>query len=166
MNQDVLYEADGPVAVVTLNRPQYHNAQSWRLLDQLDAALDRAVEDKDIRVVVVRAAGDHFSSGHDLGTEEQLADKAARGVPDEGLDFYDAFRYYNLDITVKWRNLPKPTIAMVTGYCIYGGWMIAAAMDLIFATPNAQFLAGQVEYLSHPWDINPRRSVRAAQRRA
>ena len=69
MNQDVLYEANGPVAVVTLNRPQYHNAQSWRLLDQLDAALDRAVEDKDIRVVVVRgeeADRNPFARAHEL----------------------------------------------------------------------------------------------------
>lgn len=157
MSQDVLYEVDGAVALVTLNRPQYRNAQSWRLLDQLDEALGSAVEDDKIRVIVVRGAGPHFSSGHDLGTPEQLADKEARGIPDDGLEFYEAFRYYNLDITVKWRNLAKPTIAMVHGYCIYGGWMIAAAMDLIFASPEAQFLAGQVEYFSLPWDIHPRK---------
>ncbi|HVR28572.1 MAG TPA: enoyl-CoA hydratase-related protein [Thermoanaerobaculia bacterium] len=155
---DVLYEVQGSTAMVTLNRPRYHNAQSWALLDALDAALDRAVEDDAVRVVVVRGAGENFSSGHDLGTPEQRADKEARGVPDQGLEYYDNFRHYNLDLTVKWRNLEKPTIAMVRGWCIYGGWMIAAAMDVIFAAPDAKFLAGLVEYFSIPWDIAPRKA--------
>ena len=156
--QEVLYEVDGALALLTLNRPRYRNAQSWRLLDRLDEALDRAMADDAVRVVVLRGAGEHFSSGHDLGTPEQLADKQARGVPDQGVEFYDNFRRYNLDYTMKWRNLHKPTIAMVQGYCIYGGWMIATAMDLVFASPDALFLAGLVEYFSIPWDIHPRKT--------
>ncbi len=157
-NEDVLYAVDGAVAVVTLNRPGYRNAQSWKLLDELDQALDRAMDDASVRVVIVRGAGGNFSSGHDLGTAEQRADKEERGIPDEGLLFYDNFRKYNLDYTLKWRNLPKPTIAMVQGYCIYGGWMIAAAMDLIFASPDARFLAGLVEYFSIPFDVGFRKA--------
>jgi enoyl-CoA hydratase len=155
---EVLYEVDRGVAVVTLNRPRYRNAQSWKLLDALDVALDRAMLDEAVRVVVVQGAGDHFSSGHDLGTPEQLEDQQARGIPERGLRFYEIFRKYNLDYTLKWRNLPKPTIAMVRGYCIFGGWMIAAAMDLVFASPDARFLAGLVEYFSVPWDIHPRKA--------
>jgi enoyl-CoA hydratase len=161
MTQDaaeVLYEVRETTAIVTLNRPRYRNAQSWALLDGLDLALDRALADDAVRVIVVRGAGDQFSSGHDLGTPEQRADKQARGIPDDGLRYYDNFRKYNLDLTVKWRNLPKPTIAMVRGWCIYGGWMIAAAMDVIFAAPDARFLAGLVEYFSIPWDISPRKA--------
>ncbi len=156
--QDVRYEVDGPVAVVTLDRPRYRNAQSWRLLDELDAALDTAVEDRAVRVVVVRGAGEHFSAGHDLGTAEQIEDMRARGTPRVGIAEYDSFRRYNLDLTLKWRNLAKPTIAMVRGYCIYGGWMIAAAMDVLFASPTARFLAGQVEYLSVPFDVGFRKA--------
>jgi enoyl-CoA hydratase len=52
--EDVRYEVDGRVARVTLNRPRYRSAQSWQMLDQLDEALDRACEDRDVRVVVVR----------------------------------------------------------------------------------------------------------------
>jgi enoyl-CoA hydratase len=154
----VLYEVRDTTALVTLNRPRYRNAQSWALLDALDLALDRAAADDGVRVVVVRGAGEDFSSGHDLGTPEQRADKQARGIPDDGLRYYDNFRRYNLDLTVKWRNLPKPTVAMVRGWCIYGGWMIAAAMDVIFASPDARFLAGLVEYFSIPWDISPRKA--------
>ncbi len=156
--RDVRYQTDGPVALVTLNRPRYRNAQSWRLLDELDLALERAQEDRAIRVAIVRGEGDHFSAGHDLGTPEQIEDYKARGLPRVGIDEYEAFRKYNLDLTLKWRNLPKPTVAMVRGYCIYGGWMIASAMDVVFASPDARFLAGQVEYLSIPFDVGFRKA--------
>jgi enoyl-CoA hydratase len=155
---DVLYDVDGAIARVTLNRPRYRNAQSYRLLDELDIALDRAMDDPEVKVVVVTGAGDHFSSGHDLGTPESVADRQARGIPDSGIGFYQNFRKYNYDLTLKWRNLPKPTIAMVRGFCIYGGWMIASAMDLVFASPDAQFLAGLVEYFSIPWDLGGRKT--------
>ena len=156
--RDVRYETDGPLALVTLDRPRYRNAQSWRLLDELDVALDRAQADRAIAAVVVRGEGEHFSAGHDLGTPEQVEDYKARGIPSVGIEEYEAFRRYNLDLTLKWRNLPKPTIAMVRGYCIYGGWMIAAAMDVIFASPDARFLAGQVEYFSTPFDVGFRKA--------
>jgi enoyl-CoA hydratase len=155
---DVLIECDERVAILTLNRPRYRNAQSWALLDALDARLDEAMANPDVRVVIVRGAGEHFSSGHDLGTPEQIQDQQARGIPDRGIQFYENFRKYNLDYTLKWRNLPKPTIAMVQGYCIFGGWMIASAMDLVFASPDARFLAGLVEYFSIPWDVHPRKA--------
>ena len=111
--KDVGYEVDGRVALVTLNRARYRNAQSWRLLDELDEALDTAQADKEVRVVVVRGEGEHFSAGHDLGTPEQIEDVRERGVPAVGIAEYEAFRKYNLDLTLKWRNLPKPTVAMV-----------------------------------------------------
>jgi enoyl-CoA hydratase len=155
---DVLYETDGPLAVVTLNRPRYRNAQSYRLLDQLDDALQRAAADHEVKVIIVQGAGEHFSSGHDLGTPESIAYREEIGVSDSGIGYYEAFRKYNLELTLKWRNLPKPTIAMVRGYCIYGGWMIASAMDLIFAAEDARFLAGLVEYFSIPWDVGHRKA--------
>ncbi len=157
-DNDVRYELDGPVARITLDRPRYRNAQSWQMLDQLDAALDRAMGDKHVKVAIVSGAGEHFSAGHDLGTPEQVEDRKRRGIPDTGLVDYETFRKYNLDYTLKWRNLPKPTVAMVRGYCIYGGWMIAAAMDVVFASPDARFLAGQVEYFSIPWDVGARKA--------
>jgi enoyl-CoA hydratase len=155
---DVLYETHGPIARVTLNRPRYRNAQSYALLDALDEALDRAANDHDVKVVVVAGAGDHFSSGHDLGTPESLEDRARRNIPEDALGDYESFRKYNNDLTLKWRNHPKPTIAMVRGYCIYGGWMIAAAMDVVFASEDALFLPGFVEWFSIPWDIGARKT--------
>ena len=156
--ENVLYDADGAVATLTLNRPQYRNAQSYDLLDELDAKLDRAMADRSIKVIIVRGSGGNFSSGHDLGTPEQAAWREKRQLPASGIEYYDNFRHYNFDITHKWRNLPKPTIAMVEGYCIYGGWMIAASMDLVFAAEEALFLAGQVEYFSLCYDLGVRKA--------
>jgi enoyl-CoA hydratase len=159
----VRYETRDRTALITLDRDRYRNAQSYDLLDQLDSQLDRAMDDDAVSVVVLRGAGAHFSSGHDLGTPEQRAILEGLGLKvegklEQGLPYYESFRRYNLDLTFKWRNLPKPTIAMVHGYCIYGAWMIATAMDLIFASQDARFLAGQFEYFSVPWDIHPRKA--------
>ena len=65
------YEIDGRVAVVTLNRPDQRNAQNAGLLKELDEAFDRAVADKEVRVIVLQANGKHFSAGHDLSNEAQ-----------------------------------------------------------------------------------------------
>jgi enoyl-CoA hydratase len=159
----VQYELRDRTALLTLDRARYRNAQSYPLLDELDRQLDRAMADDSVRVVVLRGAGEHFSSGHDLGTPEQRATLEQLGLAldrklEQGMRYYDSFRRYNLDLTFKWRNLPKPTIAMVHGYCIFGGWMIATAMDVIFASQDARFLASQFEYFSVPWDIHPRKA--------
>jgi enoyl-CoA hydratase len=148
---------DGPLGVITLNRPAYRNAQSYRMLDEIDAAFGLAGADRDVRVVIVRGSGGVFSAGHDLGTDDALAYREALGAR-PGIETYDQFKRYNLDMLVAWRNFPKPTIAMVEGYCIYAGWMLAAAMDVVFAAENAEFLAGFVEYMSIPWDIGIRRA--------
>ncbi len=60
--------------------------------------------------------------------------------------------------TLEWRNCPKPTVALVHGYCIYAGWMLAAAMDVVFAAEDTLFLPGLVEYFSVPWDLSPRKA--------
>jgi enoyl-CoA hydratase len=63
-----------------------------------------------------------------------------------------------LDRTLRWHNLEKPTIAMVQGYCIFGGWMIASAMDIVFASEDALFLPSISQYFCAPWDIGPRKA--------
>lgn len=154
---DILYTTDGPIGVITLNRPGYRNAQGYRMLDEIDQAFEQAMRDETVRVVVVRGAGGVFSTGHDLGTPEDIEYRRSLGLK-QGIRLYDQFKRYNLDLLLRWRNLPKPTIAMVEGYCIYAGWMLAAAMDVVFAAEDAEFLAGFVEYMSIPWDIGVRRA--------
>ena len=66
---------------------------------------------------------------------------------------------------MRWRDLPKPTIAQVQGYCIMGGMMIASACDLIVASDDALFAdravkwgGAHVQYFSMPWDLGPRKA--------
>ncbi len=158
MSEDVTYEVDGRLARITLNRPQYRNAQSRQLLEQLDEAFDAAVADHDVRVIVLRGEGEHFSSGHDLGTTEELADREARPYKPGPVGEQQRSWDLNVGNTLRWRNVPKPTIAAVQGFCIYGGWMIASAMDLIVAADNARFLPAHFQYFSVPWDLGPRQT--------
>ena len=155
--QDICYEVDGPLGIITLNRPRRRNAQSFRTKDEIDRAFDFARTDPDVRVVIVRGSQGVFSAGHDLGSPEDRAYREALGAR-PGVETYDQFRHYTCDLVLKWRNFPKPTVAMVEGYCIYAGWMLAAAMDVVFAAEDAQFLGGFVEYMSLPWDIGMRRA--------
>ncbi len=155
--QHVLYEP-GRVARVILNRPRYRNAQSRILLEEMDEAFTSAVDDDEVRVVILSGAGDHFSAGHDLGTPDELADRQRRGYAADPPGRYLSMKGRLCDMHLRWRNLPKPTIAMVQGYCIFGGWMIASAMDLIFASEDALFLPSLFQYFSVPWDLGPRKT--------
>jgi enoyl-CoA hydratase len=157
-SDDVTYEVVGRIANVTLNRPRYRNAQSRRLLEALDDAFARAVADHEVRVIMLRGAGDHFSSGHDLGTPEELADRQARPWPDGFRGEQQRSWELNVANTLRWRDVAKPTIAAVQGFCIYGGWMIASAMDLVVAADDARFLPAHFQYFSVPWDLGPRKT--------
>ena len=152
------YQKDDRIAHLILNRPRYRNAQSRLMLEEMDQAFAQAMADDDVRVVVLSGSGDHFSSGHDLGTPEEIEDARTRpygrGIRDQHKRSWDIF----VDNTLRWRDLPKPTIAQVQGYCIFGGWMIASAMDLIVAADDAQFLPSLTQYFSAPWDIGVRKA--------
>ena len=67
--ETIRYDVEGPVAFVTMNRPDAANAQSSTMIDEIDAALDLADADDAVRVVVLGGAGKHFSAGHDLGAD-------------------------------------------------------------------------------------------------
>lgn len=154
----VTYEKLDRVARVTMNRPRYRNAQSRVLREELDRAFGEAMADQDVRVVVLAGAGDHFSSGHDLGTPEEAEDMKLRPYADGMSGQYERSWALNVENSLRWRELPKPTIAQVQGYCIYGGWIIASAMDLIVAADDAQFLPAHFQYFSVPWDLGTRKT--------
>lgn len=155
--RDIIFKP-GAVARVILNRPKYHNAQPMRMVEELDDAFRRALGDSETRVIVLSGAGPSFSAGHDLGTPEALADREARGYQQDIPSEYDRTREYWYEASMRWRNIPLPTIAMVHGYCIYGGWIFAASMDLVFASDDALFLPSHTQYFTAPWDIGPRRA--------
>ena len=154
----VRYEQSGRVARLILNRPEYRNAQSRILIEELDDAYARAADDDSVGVIVLLGEGDHFSAGHDLGSAPEIADRLARPAQEGLRGKYKRSWDMNIDPTLRWRSIPKPTIAAVQGYCIFAGWLIASASDVIFAAENAMFLPTNFQYFSVPWDINPRKA--------
>ena len=154
----VLYEKHDRIAKVILNRPRYKNAQSRLLLEEMDSAFTDANADDNVRAIILSGAGDNFCSGHDLGTPEEKEDQARRPFPKGMRGEYMRSRQMFLDNTLRWRDLDKPTIAQVHGLCIFGGWMFAAAMDLVVASDDAKFLPALLQYFSIPWDMPPRKA--------
>ena len=156
--QTILYEKHGAVAKVVTNRPRYKNAQSRLMIEEMDHAFAAANADDEVRVIILGAVGDTFSSGHDIGTPEEREDMRRRPIPPGVRGEYALSRYLFLDATLRWRNLDKPTIAQVQGKCIFGGWMFASAMDLIVAADDATFLPALMQYFSVPWDLPLRKA--------
>jgi enoyl-CoA hydratase len=164
--ETIRYETDGPVATITMNRPDVANAQDSRLIDELDAAFDRADADDDVRVVILAGAGKHFSSGHDLKAlvsgEGDDPWVALRDTP-EGKFHHEKTMYF--DRCLRIHDFRKPTIAAVQGSCIAAGLMLAAMCDLIVASDDAVFsnpvlrLTGAgVELLVEPWELGIRKA--------
>jgi enoyl-CoA hydratase len=167
MGYDTLqYELDGPVAVITMNRPEVANAQNTALIDDLDAAFDEADADDVVRVVILAGAGRHFSSGHDLkaivGQEEPDPWVAMRETP-EGKFHHEKVMYF--DRCVRIHDFRKPTIAAVQGSCVAAGLMLACMCDLIVAADDAVFqnpvlrmTGAGVELLVEPWELGIRKA--------
>src|SRR5690606_35623877 len=155
-----------------MNRPTYRNAQNSAMTYALDDAFYRAAADDDIKVVVLTGAGDHFSAGHDIGSPGRDIDTSFERraglwwdhVGKQGVESrYARESEVYLGMCRRWRELPKPTIAMVQGACIAGGLILAwccdlvvAADDAFFADPVVRMGIPGVEYFAHPWVMGPR----------
>ena len=153
------------MARITLNRPEVRNAQSRVLLEELDAALARAVGDAGVRVIILAGAGKDFSAGHDLGSPEELEDRRLNPRSGTTADEYQRLLELNVSNCLRWRDLPKPTIAQVQGNCIMGGLMLASCCDLFFAADDARFAdrtvswgGAHVQFFTMPWDLGPRKA--------
>lgn len=150
-------ELDG-VAVLTTNRPEQYNAQSRKLLEELDRVFAEVGANPNVRVIALFGAGKHFSAGHDLGSSAELADREVRPLQEGMRGRFEHSREQFVEKSMRWRNVPKPTIAGVQGYCIFGGWILASAMDIIYAAESAMFLAGNFQFFTVPWDLHPRKA--------
>lgn len=168
----VTYERRGAVAFVTMHRPDYRNAQNSAMTYALDEAFARAVDDEDVQVIVLGGAGKHFSAGHDIGTPGRDTDqsfdrKAVLWWDHVGRSGGDSRYAREMEVYLgmcrRWREIPKPTVAMVQGACVAGALMLAWVCDLIVASEDAFFadpvvrmgIPG-VEYFAHPWMLGPR----------
>lgn len=162
----VIYEVDGPVATITMNRPDVANAQDTTLIDELDRAFDWAEADDAVRVVILAGNGKHFSSGHDLkalvGDAEPDEWRLMRETP-EGKLRHEQVMY--VDRCERIHDFPKPTIAAVQGACVAAGLMLACMCDLIVAADDATFqnpvlrmTGAGVELLVEPWELGIRKA--------
>ncbi len=169
--EPVLYAVKDGIATVTMNRPGFNNAQNSQMTYALDAAFRRAVDDDEVRVIVLCGEGKHFSAGHDIGTPGRDVNKSFDRAHlwwdhtnKPGAEFnYAREQEVYLGMCRRWHDIPKPTVAMVQGACVAGGLMLAWVCDLIIASDDAFFqdpvvrmgIPG-VEYFAHVHELNPR----------
>jgi enoyl-CoA hydratase/carnithine racemase len=147
----LIYKVDGPIAILTLNRPEKLNAIDSVLISELNSALDLAEQDEQVRVILLNGAGRAFSAGFDLNAENdtEKTDK----------EFWSSELRKDFDIIMRFWDCPKPTIAAVHNYCLGSAMEMAVACDITIATEDALFGAPEVKFGSGivamilPWVI-------------
>ena len=172
--ETILIDSPSPgVFRITLNRPESRNAHNAAMLYELNTAFDDASRDDSVKVIILAAAGPHFSSGHDL----RVPDFVAEMDPYEPVGTFCGFtcsgaegrmeieKEMFLGLCERWRNLSKVTIAQVQGKAVSGGLMLIWPCDLIIAAEDALFadntaaigVAG-AEFFNHPWEVGTRKA--------
>jgi enoyl-CoA hydratase len=125
----ILFETDGPVATVTVNRPEALNALNSTVFAELYELLDRIAQDAEIRVVVLKGGGEKaFVAGADIREMAGMSRAQAEVRSWNGMRLYD-----------RMRRLPQPIIASIQGYALGGGMLIALACDVRIASTAASF---------------------------
>ena len=132
------YETRGALAFVTLNRPERLNAIDRRLAVALEAAIARANEERDVRVIVLRGAGRAFCAGYDLQDAPQAEAEAQAGAGgwDPVADFRGMSRNVRAFMSL-WESR-KPVVAQVHGWCVGGGTDLVLCADLIYMAEDAR----------------------------
>jgi len=126
--ETLLYETEGKIAVITLNRPERRNALSLQLMQELIDCLERIAGDGNVRAVILAAAGKVFSSGHDLN---QMVGRTIN-------DYRQMFEVC-VDLMTKLQAIPQPVIAEVQGIATAAGCQLVATCDLAIASDEAAF---------------------------
>jgi enoyl-CoA hydratase len=164
---------DGAIVRILLDRPEARNAQNRGLLVELDHAFLRAEADDQVRVVILGGTGPLFSSGHDMGSKQAIAEYGTHpttkinGATRVGAEarMLQEWHYY-FENTRRWRNLRKITIAQVQGTVYAAGLMLMWSCDLIVGADDVLFadvvgtrlgMCG-LEYFAHPWELGPRKT--------
>ena len=125
--REILYEVDGPMALITINRPERHNAISLATLDELHVAVALAADDDAVKAITITGAGGRaFASGSDLS---EVIER----------DFRKALEPIVQGLAEQLERTPKPTIAAIDGICMGGGLEVALGCDLRIATPTSRF---------------------------
>ncbi len=133
--ENILFDVQGGIARLTLNRPDKLNSFTGAMHAELRAALDRIQDDKSIRVLVLSGAGRAFCAGQDLG-DPDMAMEAGQPMPDIGNVVEKNYK----PLVLRLQNLRVPTIAAVNGIAAGAGASVALACDLVIAAKSASFL--------------------------
>ncbi|HEV2815117.1 MAG TPA: crotonase/enoyl-CoA hydratase family protein [Solirubrobacteraceae bacterium] len=134
---DVLYEVDGRVATLTLNRPQRLNAITLGLAEDLRAALELAWGDSGVHAIRLRGAGRAFCAGYDIGLGAEAMEELEGDRPWDPIADYRMMSGFVDTYMLLWRS-PKPVIAQVHGYCVGGGTDFALCSDLIVCSEDCR----------------------------
>ena len=128
--QTLLVERTGPIATLTMNRPEARNALDLVMRREMLAALDEIEGDEAARVVILTGSGEHFCAGGDVKSMKERRQTAAEGR-----------RRVQMLNTMVMRlvDFPRPTIAMVDGYAVGAGTNLALCCDLVVASDRARF---------------------------
>jgi enoyl-CoA hydratase/carnithine racemase len=153
------YETEGPLAWITLNRPEKLNAISKAMVAELNLALDQAQADDQVRVILLKGEGRAFSAGFDL--EPQAAPGQTR---EEEIAALKRELRSDFDLIMRFWDCPKPTVAAIHGYCLGGALELALACDVTIAArgchlgePEVKFGSGIVALLL-PYLCGPKRA--------
>jgi methylglutaconyl-CoA hydratase len=130
-NATVLYDVDGSVARITLNRPEKRNALNEELIAALKEALRRANNEEGVRVVTVSGAGADFSSGADLAALQKISTATVAENVEDARSLMELFMLI--------RELRLPVIAAVRGRALAGGCGLALASDIVLAGRSTRF---------------------------
>ncbi len=130
-NSEVLYQVDGGVARITLNRPEKRNALNDALVAGLKDAFQRADKDEAVRVVVLSGAGKDFCAGADLSSLQKISEASVAENTDDARSLMELF--------VLIRRLKIPVLAAVKGRALAGGCGLASACDIVLASASARF---------------------------
>lgn len=127
----VLYQVDGAIARITLNRPEKRNALNEALIANLKSNLRQANDDAAVRVVVISGAGRDFCSGADLAALQKISEASVAENVDDARSLMELF--------LLMRQVNVPIVAAVRGKALAGGCGLASACDIVLASTNARF---------------------------
>ena len=153
MSNSLTYEVDGPIATLTLNRPDKLNAINSDMIEAINLAMDDAEDNYNVRAIILQAEGRAFSAGFDL--DDEVWDSKEENNIRQALES-------DFNMVMRFWDSPKPTVAAVQGYCLGGAMEMALACDITIASDDALFgepevsIASGVVALILPWLTGPK----------
>ena len=154
--ETIEFSQQGPVGILTLNRPDKLNAITKTMLDEINAVLDDVENNDSILTLVLNGNGRAFCAGFDL--------KAGSEAKRQGVADWRPAIQYDFDVIMRFWRLSKPTIAAVHGYALAAGFELALACDMTVCESNSLFGEPEVRFGSSivamllPWYTNPKRA--------